>query len=137
MLETVDTIDAVKNYFTSQHRSLNLATRKIHPFLTKTKYGNLYLRLSEYPISKWKINPLKQWLVQSRSHCSKIILQENPNVQLSLTLNKSMFNYQTVLETIKLEQWPVQSGKPVHHRYARKTTPVTHALLAWNKSVSG
>ena len=48
---------------------------------------------------------MKRWLVQSSNHWTRIILQDNPNVQVLLTLNKSMSSERTVPDTTKPEQW--------------------------------
>ena len=105
---------------------LTVVTRQIHahyvaghrgctphcPNQKLTKYGNLYLKWCKYTVPKWKINVLKQLLFQSISHWTRIILQDNSNAQV-LSLNKLMSSEQTVPDTLKPEQWSVQS-QPTH-----------------------
>ena len=55
-----------------------------------TQCGNLYLKWCKYTVPKWKINVLKRWPVQSSSYWTRIILQDNPSVQVLLTLNISI-----------------------------------------------
>ena len=136
---------------------LTVVTRQIHahyvaghrgctphcPNQKLTKYGNLYLKWCKYTVPKWKINVLKRLLFQSISHWTRIILKDNSNVQVLLSLNKSMSSEQTVPDTIKPEQWPVQS-QPTHCKCKGDKTGDTCAAdfkqisiwlanKAWNK----
>ena len=88
----------LKTDFSSNKVISDLVTRQ-------TKYGNLYLKWCKYTVPKWKINVFKRWHVQSSSHWIRSILQDNPNVQVLLTLP----------DTIKPKQWLVQS-QPTHHK---------------------
>ena len=50
-----------------------------------------------------------------------------PNVQVLLILNKSMSSQQTVPDTKKFEQWPVQSRQPMNQSHAKEATPMVYA----------
>ena len=75
--------NAIKNCYTGQHPSRLLCGCTSYCSNQKqTKYGNIYPKWYKYTVPKWKIKVLKRWLVQSSSHWIRILLQDNPNVQV-------------------------------------------------------